>query len=123
MTNFSRALMLKEGRSDPGEAQGPPTQREADAYTAPEVVQGAPAGPDADVFSFGTVALYTLTAEEPPAEPGAAAARAAALAGEDPAPLGSLAIGRPVVAACLATEPSQRPDLSAVYQDLLPAAS
>lgn len=117
LVDFSQAQLVDPKKLD---EVRPRASGDADAFTAPEVSCGTTVGASADTFSFGAVALFALIAAEPPIEAGAAAARAVAFAGEERAlrELGSLAAAQPVAVACLAEEPSQRPDFQVVHDRL-----
>ncbi|MGO9195299.1 MAG: protein kinase domain-containing protein [Streptosporangiaceae bacterium] len=80
------------------------------AYFAPEVVTGQRGGPAADVYAAGT-SLFELLAGRPPFAGGPAAV--VMWRHVDAEPLRPPAIPEPlwrIIAACLAKDPSQRPD-------------
>lgn len=87
-------------------------------YMAPEVAERKPDGAAVDIFSFGCVALVSMTAEHP--EEGRALEAATALrqknmdAREELAPIVLL----DAACGCLAFEPTARPALSDVYARL-----
>jgi len=94
-----------------GLTAGPSSGAGKPAYLAPEVAQGAPAGPAADVFGLGGVLLELLTGAPPWPGPGPAEALAQArrgvveLAGRAPALHPGLAL---VLRRALAAQPAER---------------
>ncbi|MEU2573945.1 ABC transporter substrate-binding protein [Streptomyces anulatus] len=89
-------------------------------YLAPEQASAGPVGPACDVFSLGCVLVYAATGRRPFGEGGAAGAAGVLfrtvheepdLAGVEPGLL-------PLIAACLAKDPADRPTASRVRDDL-----
>ena len=83
------------------------------AYMAPEQIRGEPAGPLADVYSFGAVA-YELLAGRPPYRAESLPALLYRLLHEEPEPLAAAAPECPpglaaLVGRCLARDPAGRP--------------
>jgi serine/threonine protein kinase len=75
-------------------------------YTAPEVLQGRPADPRSDVFSFGAI-LYEMVTGCPAFRGETPEALAAAIIGAPPPTSGSPAVDQ-VVGSCLAKDPAAR---------------
>ncbi|WP_426497106.1 protein kinase domain-containing protein [Streptomyces sp. D54] len=89
-------------------------------YLAPEQASAGPVGPACDVFSLGCVLVYAATGRRPFGEGGEAGAAGVLfrtvheepdLAGVEPGLL-------PLIAACLAKDPADRPTASRVRDDL-----
>jgi len=104
VTDFSLAHLLHPNlmASQPAGAKG---------YTAPEVTRGEAYGASADVFSFGCLALFACTAEEP--DPTTALERVRELQAQG----GCAGLEHASLAAevCLAEQPGDRPGSAQVY--------
>ncbi|HLU70904.1 MAG TPA: serine/threonine-protein kinase [Nonomuraea sp.] len=77
-------------------------------YLAPEVLEGGPAGPAADVFSFGATLAYAATGRHPYGT-GPASAVAYRVVHHPPDLTGAPGWLEPLLAECLATDPAARP--------------
>lgn len=77
-------------------------------YLAPEVLEGGPAGPAADVFSFGATLAYAATGRHPYGT-GPASAVAYRVVHHEPDLEGAPGWLEPLLAECLATDPAARP--------------
>ncbi|MFI6989910.1 serine/threonine-protein kinase [Nonomuraea wenchangensis] len=77
-------------------------------YLAPEVLEGRPAGMEADVFSFGATLAYAATGRQPYGQ-GPAAAVAYRVVHHPPDLEGVPGWLAPLLRECLATDPAKRP--------------
>jgi outer membrane protein assembly factor BamB len=85
------------------------------AYMSPEHVEGRAGGPPGDVFSLGCVLAFAASGTPPFSSPGAATASVFYRVVHAQPDLGRVpAEVRELVAACLAKDPAQRPDLGKV---------
>jgi Protein kinase domain len=82
-------------------------------YMSPEQAEGAQAGPASDVFSLGCVLAFAATGTAPFGGGSAASVLYRVVTGQ-PDVSGVPGRLREVVSACLAKDPSQRPDLAAL---------
>jgi Protein kinase domain len=92
-------------------------------YLAPEVIEGKPSGPAADVHSWGATVAFAATGR-PPFGSGSFEAIFYRIVHGQPDLSGTPAALIPLVLACLARDPSRRPsaaDLSGVLARLSPA--
>ncbi|OLT21208.1 hypothetical protein BJF79_15565 [Actinomadura sp. CNU-125] len=90
------------------------------AYMAPEqITESRDAGPEADVFSLAGVLVYAATGAKPFGERDPATVLYEVMY-EEPCLDGVPASLRGLLAACLAKEPSERPDLESVLAALTP---
>ncbi len=89
-------------------------------FMAPEQIDGAPAGPAADVFALGATLAYAATGREPFGDGAPEARDLRALRGR--ADLAGITAPwlRDLVAACLAVEPERRPSTADVLERLGP---
>ncbi|MCW2914270.1 MAG: hypothetical protein JWN52_2338 [Actinomycetia bacterium] len=93
------------------------------SFMSPEQALGHPIGPATDVFSLGAVLAFAATGQSPFGE-GPAPAMVYRIAREDPDLRGVPTPLRPIVASCLAKEPSDRPSLTEIIDRLaLPGAA
>ena len=77
-------------------------------YLAPEVLEGRPAGMEADVFSFGATLAYAATGRQPYGQ-GPASAVAYRVVHHPPDLQGAPGWLEPLLRACLSTDPAERP--------------
>ncbi|MES0836589.1 WD40 repeat domain-containing serine/threonine protein kinase [Nocardiopsis tropica] len=103
----ARAVEAAEGAAHTGETERNPAAG-TPGYTAPEQLDGDEAGPAADVFALAAVLVYACTGAGPfgDGHPSFVAYRVKAL---EPALTGVPEGLRPLVAACLAKDPRERP--------------
>ncbi|WP_017588215.1 WD40 repeat domain-containing serine/threonine protein kinase [Nocardiopsis ganjiahuensis] len=94
-----------------GQALGTP------AYMSPEQAVGRVVDPRSDLFSFGGVLLFSATGHQPFGT-GNAHALLYRVVNEEPDLNGVPEALRPLVAACLAKEPDDRPELGSVLAEL-----
>ncbi|MFD3684307.1 WD40 repeat domain-containing serine/threonine protein kinase [Nocardiopsis sp. NPDC058631] len=87
------------------------------AYMSPEQATGADLGPRSDLFAFGGVLLFAATGR-PPFGTGAPSALLYRVVNERPDLSGVPETLLPLVTACLAKDPDDRPDLGSVAADL-----
>jgi tRNA A-37 threonylcarbamoyl transferase component Bud32/dienelactone hydrolase len=97
------------------------------AYMAPEQAAGGVTGPPADIYAWGVIAYEMLSGAHPFASRTIAQAILAAHIAETPVPLGTLRSDLPasvtsLVDRCLAKNPTDRPDASALLAQLGAAA-
>lgn len=94
-----------------GQALGTP------AYMSPEQAVGSVVDPRSDLFSFGGVLLFTATGRQPFGT-GNAHALLYRVVNEEPDLTGVPEGLRPLITACLAKNPDDRPELASVLADL-----
>lgn len=89
-------------------------------FMCPEQASGKPMGPAGDVFSLGAVLVYAATGHGPFESESGAAAQLYKVVHDQPELDALPASLRPVVAACLAKDPSRRPSPDQVAGMLVP---
>lgn len=87
------------------------------AYMSPEQAIGSVVDPRSDLFSFGGVLLFTATGRQPFGT-GSAPALLYRVVNEEPDLSGVPEALRPLVTACLAKDPGDRPELGSVLDQL-----
>ncbi|MFJ2776518.1 serine/threonine-protein kinase [Kitasatospora sp. NPDC087315] len=100
---IARALDATSGVTQSGYVVGSP------GFMSPEQAEGRPAGPPSDVFSLGAVLAYAATGVPPFGEGVSVAVLLYRVLHEEPDLAGLGPALRPVVAACLAKDPADRP--------------
>ncbi|MEV4473773.1 serine/threonine-protein kinase [Nonomuraea salmonea] len=86
-------------------------------YLAPEVLEGRPAGVEADVFSFGATLAYAATGRQPYGQ-GPASAVAYRVVHHPPDLEGAPAWLEPLLRECLSTDPARRPTAAQICDRL-----
>jgi hypothetical protein len=90
-------------------------------FLAPEIARGDRATPSSDAWQLAATISFALTGAPPRGDhPGAATGLRAAAFSTAPTHLPGHSVHRPLLAACLASEPTARPDLAEVRRALEP---
>ncbi|MFF0296424.1 serine/threonine-protein kinase [Kitasatospora sp. NPDC004614] len=87
-------------------------------FLAPEQVRGAAVTPATDVFAFGATLAFALTGESPFGSGASSEVMLYRVVHEEPDLTGIPPVLAPVVRACLAKEPSERPPAAALHERL-----
>ncbi|MFD0562007.1 protein kinase [Kitasatospora saccharophila] len=87
-------------------------------FLAPEQVRGAAVTPATDVFAFGATLAFALTGESPFGSGASSEVMLYRVVHEEPDLTGIPPVLAPLVGACLAKEPSERPPAAALHERL-----
>ncbi|WP_030459101.1 serine/threonine-protein kinase, partial [Kitasatospora sp. NRRL B-11411] len=87
-------------------------------FLAPEQVRGAAVTPATDVFAFGATVAFALTGESPFGSGASSEVMLYRVVHEEPDLTGIPPVLAPLVRACLAKEPSERPPAAALHERL-----
>ncbi|BAJ27295.1 putative serine/threonine protein kinase [Kitasatospora setae KM-6054] len=87
-------------------------------FLAPEQVRGAAVTPATDVFAFGATLAFALTGESPFGSGASSEVMLYRVVHEEPDLTGIPPVLAPLVRACLAKEPSERPPAAALHERL-----
>ncbi|MFJ5926729.1 serine/threonine-protein kinase [Kitasatospora sp. NPDC092948] len=87
-------------------------------FLAPEQVRGAAVTPATDVFAFGATLAFALTGESPFGSGASSEVMLYRVVHEEPDLSGIPPVLAPLVRACLAKEPSERPPAAALHERL-----